>query len=235
MSKTKNGISKCSGTEFYRDISNLFCRFPRHHVFLLYSTIFFCLLSMVGFITNISILCFLILFISLQNRIKKFISSTGDSVAQAILFFILISPCGLSFSIDSFFLNGSFFSNFKIPGFSILCLQWMVILMYFFAAICKLNDKAWLDGTIILVSTRSPIWSKKLKAGGFFEKHEIFNFILSRIVICYQFFGILFLWPSETKRVYAGLGILIHLSMTALMNLGYFGQVMALSLLSFMI
>lgn len=235
ISKPKKGLNNCSGFEFHKNIFNLYCSLPRRHTLLIFLTMLFCFLSMLGVLTNVSITCFLFLFISLQNRIAEFISTTGDTIARSIIFFMITSPCGASFSIDSIFMYGQLVKNTSVPGFSILCIQWMIILMYLFAGICKLNDKSWVNGMIMLISTRSPIWGKRLRSTEIFETSHIARILFSRIVVYYQLASIFFLSAPETKKIYAILGILMHLSMTLTMNLGYFGQVMGLALLSFMI
>ena len=203
---------------------------------LLYFSILFSILSAIGIGGNISIILFSICFFNIIKKIKFFISSTGEVIFRAMMLFLFFSPCTFSFSIDCFIFTGNFINNEKIllPGASILSIQYMMILLYAYASFAKINDKQWLAGEVMYTATNSPIYGKRNLPCKILDNKTI-KIFASRLIIYYQFFGILFLPFEDVKMYYAVVGIFIHLGMAATMHLGYFPYVTILALLSFLL
>jgi len=199
-------------------------------------SIFANVMCVVGIFGNLSILLFSFLFLCIIDKINYFMGTTGDIVARAILFFLLLSPCTCSFSIDCLIFTGSFVNEATkmVPGASILSIQYMLILMYAYTSFVKINDANWISGEIMHLATISPIYGKNNLFSKFFENKTI-QILGSKLIIYYQYLAIVFLQFQDTKIAYALLGVILHLSMAASMNLGYFPYVMILALLSFLI
>ena len=203
---------------------------------ILYLSIIANAMCAAGIFGNISILLFSFLFLSIIDKINYFIGTTGDIVARAILFFLMLSPCTFSFSIDCLIFTGSFINEATtmVPGASILSIRYMLILMYAYTSFVKIDDTNWKSGEVMHLATTSPIYGKNNLFSILF-KNKIMQILGSKMIIYYQYFAIVFLQFQDTKIAYALLGVILHLSMAASMNLGYFPYVVILALLSFLI
>jgi hypothetical protein len=212
---------------------NIFCTHSNKYYLIVFIFIASCIFSCIGLFYNVSAIIFCFIFNNFQERASIFISTAGDNVIRCILLCLAISPCGYSFSIDSLLFNGKFIiPELMVPGASILCIQIMTIFMYFYAGICKINDKAWVKGTPMLIATRSPTWGKRNYITKIF-KNQYINILSSRIIIFYQLFAPLFLFFKETQLIYAAIGIFIHFGMYITMHLTLFAPAMMLALASF--
>jgi hypothetical protein len=210
----------------------LFNLFPKSKLFhkLIFVLFFiFGIFSIIGFITNISLLIFTIAFISIQSRIFTIIITGGDCIIRMMLFALIFIDCGSRYSIDGFL---GWSSNLEyIDGWTIRLLQINICIIYLFSAIAKLNDKTWLGGNTVKYAIYSGTWGRRL-----FLNLRLKEWIwksLTWSVLLFEYFAPILFGISELRIFAIIFGICFHLGTTIFMTIGSFGPIMILALLSF--
>lgn len=150
----------------------------------------FGLFSILGFLTNISIFIFLIIYISIQNRIVIIEDSNGNAVIRVMLLSLLFTDCGSKYSIDRII---GISSNLDyINGWGIKLFQFYFSFIYLAASIEKLKDRFWRNGSALKNILLNPYWGRtcvtKFNIFRFAVCNKKLGFILCYLVIFLEFF-----------------------------------------------
>jgi uncharacterized membrane protein YphA (DoxX/SURF4 family) len=209
-------------------------------------TILFGFLTILGLLTNVSLLLFILFFTSIQNRISPIHSCHGDYIVKGILLCLLITDCGAGYSLDNYLGIRAWFSNYfnvdfdhreYVDGLGIRLIQINVVMIYFWSAVYKLRDKDWVKGTVITDSLNSRLWGNnyllQFKVYRDIINNKLFSKTACWSTIMFEYFAPFLFFFKET-RIFALLaGLSLHIGIIIFMYLGYFGHIMILALLSF--
>lgn len=202
-------------------------KFFHELIFILF--FIFGIFSIIGFMTNISLLIFTIAFISIQSRVWVILVTGGDPISRMMLFSLIFIDCGSKYSVDSFL---GYSSNLDfIDGWTIRLLQINICILYFFSAISKLKDQTWLNGDTVKYAIYSGTWGRRL-----FLNLRLKEWIwksLTWSVLLFEYFAPILFSISELRIFAIIFGICFHLGTTIFMTIGSFGPIMILALLSF--
>jgi len=187
------------------------------------------LFSLIGFFTNISLFVFLIMLMSIQNRILPIIYSAADSISRILIICLAITDCGSQYSLDN--ILGLSSNQNIINGTGIRVLQISICMIYFWSSVYKLRDTYWLDGETIKNAIATPIWGTRwcLK---FWQKNIVSKSITWSVLI-FEYFAPALFFIKETRNFAIIYAILMHVCITIFMRIGYFGPIMIISVLSF--
>ena len=184
------------------------------------------LCSIFGLLTNLSILIFLITFISIQSRAFPVFFSGGDVVSRILLLSLFLTDCGSRYSIDNL-LHWS--TNLDlIDGWAIRIVQGTILGGYFVSGINKINKNCWADGLALLYSIFSGLWGRRLNLE--ILKYDIIHKSLSFGSLFIEIVNpILFLF-KETQNIALLIAASLHLGIIIFMRLGFFGPIMLVGL-----
>jgi hypothetical protein len=189
------------------------------HLILFSSTYLFALCSMIGFLTNLSLL-FLLITIS---------KNAGDSFFRLGIFCLMVIDCGSKYSLD--YLIGISSNKEFVNAWSLRLMQIFICSIYLFSSIYKLSDKYWINGDIIRNIISSETYGRRV----FFRLFDniYISKLISRMIVIYQFFSPLLFLIDETRYFAIIFGIFMHIGISIFMKIGAFGQIPIFFLLTF--
>lgn len=167
-----------------------------------------------------------LLVINVHNRIYPTLTG-GDFLLHQLLFF-------------NIFISNNFIIKNKIRGeiktllhnLGVISVIIQVCIVYFFAALAKLEDSQWLNGTALEVISKVEYFSLP------FIVNESSNFtgilkLLNYIVLFYQLSFPIMVWFKKIKIPFLIIGVLMHLYIAFVMGLMSFGVIMIISYIYF--
>ena len=197
-------------------------------IILYFSLYIFGFFALIGFITNLSLLCFLILLMSFQHRIRPILQSGGDVIANFILLNLVLMPSGFSLSIDKYIFNYNVDYTY---GWPLRLIQLTLTIGYLNSAMHKMKSWDWSCGHALKNAVIFTVWSK-CRFRKIFSNEIIFKSANYTTVI-FQLFSPILFWIQEFRLLAIIVGILMHLMMTLTLKIGYFGPIVIVAILSF--
>lgn len=186
--------------------------------FFIFGTLFFLALSY--FVKKIPFLFEFLLWLLVLNIHNKLYPTLtgGDHLLNQFLFF----NCFLSktHSSDSTWQN-AFTKSFH--NFGVLAIIIQIQLVYFIAALAKLNSSEWLNGNAIINLGEVKyfnLYSNSFSAKGFLA------YFLNYLVLFYQLLFPFLIWIEKIKTPLLVIGILTHLYIAFVMGIMGFGLIM---------
>lgn len=205
------------------------------HKFIFFLFFSFGLLSLSGLFTNISLTIFFLLYISIQNRVYPILMNNGSTIEKLMLFCLIFIDCGSQYSLDNFF--GISSNMDSIDGWGARIIQITIPIIYYQSAKFKNNDPAWETGNAIKYTLMMPgvcrslvkyIYPFLISKGNYFLKK------ITKSVKYLEFLApILFILP-ETRWFALIYFFLMHLTITLIYKIDYFGPTMIMALLFFL-
>lgn len=196
-----------------------------------------CLL--VGLLTRASAACVFVWLVSFQNR-NVLILDGEDTVFRLIGFFLILMPCGAAWSVDSALHRTLFrrrspapFPNF-VPAWSLRLLQIQMALIFFSAALCKMQGEAWIDGTALYYIARVDEFGRLPLPSGLFETPWLVR-LITWSVIAVELVVPLLIWFRETRRAALIVALLFHLANEYAMHLYLFHWIMLAGWMAFVL
>jgi hypothetical protein len=200
-----------------------------------------CLL--LGLATRFNSICVFVWLVSFQVR-NPLILDGEDTVFRLIAFFLVLMPAEAVWSLDARLrerfwpTTSALVSPVNSPRFvsawGLRLLQFQIALVFFSAAICKLQGEAWLDGTALYYVTRLQDFRKFPTPGLLFETPTIVA-LLTWSVILVEFTVPLLIWFRETRCWMLLLALLFHAANEYSMHLFLFHWIMLVGWLSFLL
>jgi hypothetical protein len=217
--------------ESQENILNLFLylKFKCSNYLIIGAFYLFGILALIGLYTNISLILFFILFLSLQSRVTPINTSGGDIVANFILFLLCFMDSGANFSLDSFLSNQS--PPDLVAAWPLRLIQISISFGYLWSALIKINSQDWFLGHAVSNAVLFSPWGKRNFKTLFTNRYLGRIFCIS--IIFYQFFAPILFWVQEFRPFAIVFGVIIHLGMSLTLRIGYFGPIMILGILSF--
>jgi hypothetical protein len=185
--------------------------------------------SIIGFLTQISLIVFFILFYSLQRRIFPINSSGGDVVANVIFLCLIFMNSGAGYSLDNFLFKNS--SQDMVDAWPLRIIQITISFGYFWAFIAKIQSDDWIRSLAIKNAVFfSPFGKKRINLlnNDFFARCSSFG------VMSFQFLSPILFWINEFRLIAIIWGLLLQILMMFCLRLGYFGPIMVAGILSFL-
>jgi hypothetical protein len=195
---------------------------------ILISFYLFGFMSFIGLFTNVSLIIFYFLLISIQQRIAPINQSGGDIVANIIILCLIFMDCGASLSVDSLFRTGTIST---IDGWPMRLIQISISFGYFWSGIFKINSPEWRSGEALKNAMLFTYWSKYRCKNLF--KNKYISILGNYSVVFFQFFAPILFWVQDLRPFAIIYGIIIHLLMIINLKIGYFGPIMIVGILSF--
>jgi hypothetical protein len=197
-------------------------------VILYISLYIFGIFALIGFFTNLSLICFFILLMSFQHRIRPILQSGGDVIANFLLFNLMLMPTGLSLSVDKYIFNYDIDFTY---GWPLRLIQVTLTLGYLSSALHKMRSWDWGCGHALKNALLFTMWSKN-RFKKLFANELIFK-SANYITVWFQILAPFFFWIQELRLPTIIIGILIHFIMILTLKIGYFGPIMIVAILSF--
>jgi len=184
-------------------------------VYVLYAAMLIVfVLFTVGYKTKYMKFLQFILLLSFQER-NFLILNSGDTLLRVISFYLMISPCGESLSIDSLKKHAK-----KISVWSIRLIQFQLAVVYFFAGIAKFGTQSWMDGSAVNYILRNSLFNR-------FSMDWIIAFPF--IIMFLTWFSLTFelalpflIWFKKFRRPILGIGVFLHISIFLFLDVGWF-------------
>lgn len=189
----------------------------------------FILSALFGFYTRFSLSIVFIALVSLHQR-NIWLLSSADLLIRLVTLYLIFSPCGQAFSIDSLLTKKSDQFVFAAPW-ALRLLQIQLSVVYLWTVWHKLKGGDWVDGTAVYYATR-------LEAMKNFPIPYIFNSIpilkmMTWGTLLVEFLLGSFIWFKEFRRPLIIIGIGFHLCIEYSMSIPFFEIIMMAMLLLF--
>lgn len=221
-------------TDYKNNIS-----FGKHFAYLLlYSTESWHSVVVLGLVIVVSlyslakrslILTDLLLFLLLVNiNFKVFTSTTAGDPLMTNLCFLSI------FLRKEFTRTKGVWGELKIMlhNFSFLALVVQVCIVYLYSAMAKWIDEDWVNGNAITLVNKATHYSKYFLINTADTLHLI-SMVIAYFVLLYQTAFPILVFVPKIKKQFLNLGVLMHLYISFVMGLFFFGLIMALTYVLF--
>jgi hypothetical protein len=173
------------------------------------------------------------MILSIHHR--NIVTNCGpDTLLMIMLFYLMLSPCGAAFSIDSIratLKRGTEADSLILPWAQRL-VQLQLCLIYFDTAVLKCNGATWLNGTAIHYVLNNP------EVGRFglepLSQYPLAINLLSYAALFVEFALAFLLWfrPTRPWVILAGIGL--HVGVLLTVNVPLFGELMTACYLTFL-
>lgn len=192
---------------------------------------FLALLMIVGLFSRLSVvLVFLTLLVG-QSR-NHLILAGGDCIVLNVLFILMFSECGKTWSIDRYRLRETN-SVFTCSGWPLRMIQMFICLVYMITGAAKLLGHDWLNGSAlnyVMINPRVSRWTTTRL--GVEPWHSVAAWISIFVPLWEVSFPFLLIWrPVRGWNLL--LGTIFHLLTAIFMKVFFFGQIMILSYAAF--
>ncbi|WP_083410289.1 HTTM domain-containing protein [Mycolicibacterium rutilum] len=185
----------------------------------------------VGWQSRIAAIVVFVLIMSFERR-NPVIFNSGDTVIRITALYLALAPCGAALSMDQRRRTGSFFSARDIRPWALRLLQIQLTIIYVTTVIHKLAGETWQNGTAVGYSLRqrdllivpTPDW---LSHNLLFSNALTWGTLVIELAI-----GILVWKRSWRPWVLAG-GVVLHLSISLFLEVGFFSCAMFVLYLAF--
>lgn len=180
------------------------------------------LLLMIGWQSRWAACMTWLVWVSLWNR-NPLLLDGDDAVLKMMSFYLMLSPCGNSWSVDTF-LNKK---PQHVAVWPLRLIQFQIALIYFVSGWVKFHSPEWLDGTImqyILIHPQYSRWN-----GWAIMDNSLMTGLLAGLAGIIRWWELLFpllLLNTYTRKLSILIGILFHMGLLLTMNLRWFPIVM---------
>jgi Vitamin K-dependent gamma-carboxylase len=179
-------------------------------------------LMMIGWQSRLATCITWLVWVSLWNR-NPLILDGDDAVLKMMCFYLMLSPCGNSWSVDAYF--------HKMPQhvavWSLRLMQFQIALIYFVSGWVKFHSPEWLDGTIMQYVLIHPQYSRW--DGWAIIDKPMMTGLLAGLAWFIRWWELLFpllLVNAYTRKLSILIGISFHIGLLLPMNLRWFAIIM---------
>lgn len=185
----------------------------------LYLAIAFTIFLILGFQTRISSIVLFLLLLSINNHCP-IILHAGDNYARIVLLFLTFAPSAQVLSVDSVLSKDKDAHSNLISPLSQRMIQVQFCFIYFVNWIWKLSSAIWQDGSAVYYATRLTQYYR-------FDYPQILDcsfgsYALTWSTLIIELALAFLLWPKKTRYYFILVGVLFHLSLDLVFNLGVF-------------
>lgn len=194
------------------------------------------LLLLVGLASRLNALCVLVWLISFQNRNFQIVEGE-DFVFRLVGLFLVLMPCGASWSLDArlwrWFRGSTEPATHLAPAWGLRLLQIQMAVIFFSAGLHKLGAEAWFDGTAMYYVSRLDDYFGKFPIPTWLFDASWSVAIITWSVVLGELLVPVFIWFRETRRWALAVAVLFHLGNEWTMHLFLFHWIMLTGWLAF--
>ncbi len=167
-----------------------------------------------------------LIIVNINNRIYPTLTG-GDYLLSQLLFF----NCIISFNYK---VTEKRTDQIKmcLHNFAVVSVMIQVCIVYFFAAISKLSNESWLNGSAVSMAAQINHYSLPTISKNTNNFYLLFV-IVNYIVLIYQILFPFLIWVKKIKKPFIVVGIVMHLYIAFIMGLVSFGLIMILPYIYF--
>lgn len=204
--------------------------FGVHSLFFIYALSL--ITSFLGLFTRGSLIVVFICLTSLHQR-NLWILEDADVLMRVITFFLILSPCGHSLSLDSLIgrTHTSFHRPKHWPIWSLRLIQIQISLLYLSSLVVKLSGETWLSGTAVYYITR--LDHLAFSSVPWILDNKITLAFLSWITLGIDFLLGAMIWKEKWRKQVILIGLAFHLSILYVTGISFGSVIMMILLLSF--
>lgn len=185
----------------------------------------------VGWHSRLAAIIAFILILSFERR-DPVIFNSGDTVIRIEALYLALAPCGAALSMDERRRTGSFFTAREFRPWPLRLLQVQLSIIYISTVIAKLAGETWQNGTAVAYSLRqrdllivpAPSWLT--------SNLLIANALTWGTLVVELAIGIL-VWKRAWRLWVLAGGVLLHLSISLFLEVGFFSCSMFVLYLAF--
>lgn len=162
-----------------------------------------------------------VLSVSLVH-LNPYVHNTGDTVRTIILFYLMLSPCSATWSVDA--LRRRHPADVRVPPWPVRMLFLQLVAVYFFNGLYKLSGPFWPAGeslSYVLKDLSIARWS--------YAQLPVPEFVLRLLtwaVLAWEVGFPLLVWQRRTRTAALVVGVLFHLGIGVTMEVGLFSPYM---------
>lgn len=148
---------------------------------------------------------------------------------------LFVNLCALSvFLRKDFTMTKSAWGELKVllHNVSFIALIVQVCIVYFYSALAKWNDSDWTQGRAVDLVNKALHYSNHFLASHANSFYYL-SFVLTFLVLIYQTIFPAFVFLPKIKKYFLHIGVLMHLYISVVMGLFFFGLIMALTYVLF--
>ena len=184
-----------------------------------------------GWHSRIAAVLVFVLIVSFERR-NPVIFNSGDTVIRITALYLALSPCGAAFSMDQRRRTGSFFSAREVRPWPLRLMQIQVTIIYLSTVVAKLAGDTWQNGTAVAYSLQqhdllivpAPSW---LTSNLLVSNALTWGTLVIELAI-----GIL-VWNRAWRPWVLAAGVMLHLSISLFLEVGFFSLAMFVLYLAF--
>lgn len=173
---------------------------------------------MIGWHSKLSAITTWLVWVSVWNR-NPLILDGDDAVLKIMCFYLLLSPCGNAWSVDS--------SRKPLPQFAAIwplrLVQFQVALIYFVSGWVKFHSTEWEEGTVlqyVVIHPQYSRWDGWGLIGSSFVRWLMG--VIADVIRWWEVLFPVFLFHPLSRKICIAIGILFHLGLVMTMNLRWF-------------
>jgi hypothetical protein len=194
-------------------------------------------LLLVGLLSRVNAACVLVWLISFQNRNVQIIEGE-DFVFRLIALFLVLMPCGASWSVDAWLRRRwrrtqPEANSHLAPAWGLRLLQVQMAVIFLSAGLHKLSAEAWFDGTAMYYVSRLDDYFGKFPIPTWIFDTPWAVALITWSVVLGELLIPIFIWFRETRRAALVVAVLFHLGNEWTMHLFLFHWIMLAGWLSF--
>jgi hypothetical protein len=199
-----------------------------HACFWAYAVQSVCLLF--GAASRINAVCVFVWLVSFQNR-NVLLLDGEDTVFRLVGFFLMFMPAGQAWSVDAWFRRGE---RGPASGWALRMLQIQMAIIYFSAAILKLQGDEWFDGTAMYYVSRLDDYFGRFPVPAFLFDSPAAVRWTTWSVMAVELLVPIFVWFRETRVICLLAVLAFHIACDYSMHLFLFHWIMLVGWLSFL-
>lgn len=190
-------------------------------------------LLLVGLLSRLNALCVVAWLISFQNRNPQILDAE-DAVMRLIALYLVLMPCGASWSVDAWIFKRLDTAGSVRPAWGLRLLQIQMAAIFFTAGLHKIGTEQWLGGTALYYVARLDDYFHKLPLPTWTFDSPWAVAGLTWAVVLGELLVPIFIWFRETRRWALAVAVLFHLGNEWTMHLFLFHWIMLAGWLAFL-
>ncbi|MCP4190058.1 MAG: HTTM domain-containing protein [Planctomycetaceae bacterium] len=189
--------------------------------------VFLCL--MIGFMSRVAAALAWCVTVSYSHRLIG--AQFGlDQVNAMLAMYLMIGPCGAAYSVDRWLLTKREGQRRSMPSPSVSAnvavrlIQCHMCVMYLFAGIAKMRGGTWWDGSAVWFAIAS-LEYQSLDVTWLGRWPNLIS-LLTHVTVFWETFYCVLVWPKQTRPVFLGLAVAVHLGIAGCLGMITFGLAM---------
>jgi hypothetical protein len=186
---------------------------------------------MVGWHSRLAAFLVFVLILSFE-RANPLIFNAGDTVIRIEALFLALAPCGAALSLDQRRRTGSFWTAQEIRPWPLRLLQIQLSIIYLSTVVAKLAGQTWQNGTAVAYSLRQRDMLVFQPPGWLLDNLLIANVLTWGTLTIEVAIGVL-VWKRKWRPWVLAMGVMLHLSISFFLDVGFFSVAMFVLYLAF--